>query len=423
MTASTHASPSSGSPSRLSPSMGRRDVLRAGLGSLVLGGAQGLGLAPLFTTAAAAASANLNRILVVVELSGGNDGLNTIVPYGDDAYYRARPRIGIKPQSLRKLDDHFGMQNTMSGFERLYRNGQMAIIHGVGYPQPSFSHFSSMAYWQTAAPNRGSSYGWMGALADVLDPDQQRNYIVNIDTNQSLAIASRNHVPLVFDDPAQFSRALFADQLPVLDPVLKRDVKGTMVNQFMNEITQSAIYSQQLVREAWGSFKTPIDYGLVRFGLDKVAALINAQFPTRLFYLSYRHNAFDTHVYQADLHARLWTYTSDHIAAFMADMARMGRAEDVVLLAFSEFGRRVQENTSQGTDHGTAGPVFVMGKPVRGGFYGQAPSLTKLDDGNMIYTTDFRQVYATLMREWLGVADVRPILGSDFVSLNMFSSV
>ena len=261
MTASTHASPSSGSPSRLSPSMGRRDVLRAGLGSLVLGGAQGLGLAPLFTTAAAAASANLNRILVVVELSGGNDGLNTIVPYGDDAYYRARPRIGIKPQSLRKLDDHFGMQNTMSGFERLYRNGQMAIIHGVGYPQPSFSHFSSMAYWQTAAPNRGSSYGWMGALADVLDPDQQRNYIVNIDTNQSLAIASRNHVPLVFDDPAQFSRALFADQLPVLDPVLKRDVKGTMVNQFMNEITQSAIYSQQLVRPGVVS-KRPLIMGL-----------------------------------------------------------------------------------------------------------------------------------------------------------------
>lgn len=398
----------------------RRDLLRAGFGAVALGGGQAVGLAPLFATSAAAQTPNPNRILVVVELSGGNDGLNTIVPYGDDAYYKARPRIGIKPKDLRRIDDHFGFQNTMSGFERLYNDGQMAIVHGAGYPQPSFSHFSSMAYWHTAAPNRGAPYGWMGALADRLDPEQRNNFLVNIDTNQSLAVMSRNHVPLVFDDPVRFARATFADQAQALDAVLHRKDAESAAAQFMIDISRSAVHSERLVREAWSNFRTPVDYGLVRFGLDKVAALIAAEFPTRLFYLAYRHNAFDTHVYQSDVHARLWTYTADHIAAFMADMQRMGRADDVVLMAFSEFGRRVQENTSQGTDHGTAGPAFIAGKPVRGGQYGKPPSLTNLDDGNLVHTTDYRRIYATLMRDWLGVADTRDILGGDFESLRIF---
>jgi uncharacterized protein (DUF1501 family) len=398
----------------------RRDLLRAGFGAVALGGGQALGLAPLFASSAAAQTRNANRILVVVELSGGNDGLNTIVPYGDDAYYKARPRIGIKPKDVRKIDDHFGFQNTMSGFERLYKDGHMAIVHGAGYPQPSFSHFSSMAYWHTAAPNRGAPYGWMGTLADRMDPERRDNFLVNIDTNQSLAVLSRNHVPLVFDDPARFARATFADQSQALEAVLHRKDADTAASQFMIDISRSAVQSERLVREAWNNFRTPVDYGLVRFGLDKVAALIAADFPTRLFYLAYRHNAFDTHVYQSDVHARLWTYTADHIAAFMADMQRMGRADDVVLMAFSEFGRRVQENTSQGTDHGTAGPAFIAGKPVRGGQFGKPPSLTDLDDGNLIHTTDYRRIYATLMRDWLGVADTRDILGGDFESLRVF---
>jgi uncharacterized protein (DUF1501 family) len=156
------------------------------------------------------------------------------------------------------------------------------------------------------------------------------------------------------------------------------------------------------VRDAWAHYRTPVDYGLVRFGLDRVAALIAADFPTRIYYVAYRNNAFDTHVYQGDVHARLWTYTSDHIAAFMNDMARLGRAQDVVLMAFSEFGRRVKENTSQGTDHGTAGPAFMIGAPVAGGMYGAMPSLTDLTDGNMVFTTDFRRVYATAIQRWMG---------------------
>src|ERR1700724_4148496 len=142
--------------------IGRRDFLRAGFGRL--------GRSPTWAQAAAAQAPPRDRILVVVELSGGNDGLNTVVPYGDDAYYRARPRIGIKPARRRKPDDHFAFQYTMAGLERLYKDGPLAIVHGVGYEQPSFSHFSSMAYWQTAAPNRGDLYGWGGRIGDALDP-------------------------------------------------------------------------------------------------------------------------------------------------------------------------------------------------------------------------------------------------------------
>lgn len=402
--------------------MARRDFLRAGFGSIALGASERVGRAPFWTRAAAAQAARQDRLLVVVELSGGNDGLNTVVPYGDDAYYRARPRIGIKPARLRKLDDHFGFQYTMAGLERLYKDGHMAIVHGVGYEQPSFSHFSSMAYWQTAAPNRGELYGWVGRLADAMDPEGHANYVVNIDTQQSLAVRSRGHVPLVFDDPQKFVRTGFAEEKEQLVAVAARDRAANEAQEFMFGVSRSALDAEQLVRDAWTRYRTPVDYGLVRFGLDRVAALIAADFPTRIFYVAYRNNAFDTHVYQSDVHARLWTYTSDHIAAFIKDMARLGRADDVVLMAFSEFGRRVKENTSQGTDHGTAGPAFMIGAPVIGGQYGKMPSLTDLNDGNMAFTTDYRRVYATAIQSWMGYEDAASVLRGTFEPLPMFKA-
>ena len=394
--------------------IGRRDFLRAGFGSLAFGATGMLWRSPTWAQAAAAQAPPRDRILVVVELSGGNDGLNTVVPYGDDAYYRARPRIGIKPARLRKLDDHFAFQYTMAGLERLYKDGRLAIVHGVGYEQPSFSHFSSMAYWQTAAPNRGDLYGWVGRMADAMDPEGHANYIVNIDTQQSLAVHSRGHVPLVFDDPQKFVRTGFADEKAMLEGVASRGKGANEAQDFLYGVSRSALNAEQIVRDAWAQYRTPIDYGLVRFGLDRVAALIAAEFPTKIYYVAYRNNAFDTHVYQGDVHARLWTYTSDHIAAFMKDVARLGRADDVVLMAFSEFGRRVQENTSQGTDHGTAGPAFVIGAPVKGGQYGKVPSLTELRQGNLVYTTDYRRIYATAINGWMGYEDPASILRGEF---------
>jgi len=401
---------------------GRRDFLRLGAGSLGLGLVGAAGTPALYTPPAEAAAArNSDRILVVVELSGANDGLNTIVPYGDDAYYRARPKLGIRPERLLRLDDHFGMQSTMSGFARLYKDGNLAIVQGVGYDQPSFSHFTSMAYWHTAAPNSGEAYGWLGQLADTLDPQAGGDYLVDVQAGQSLAVQSKSHVPLVFDDPKKFNRAGFHDEHDALGRLVG-DTARSPAQQFLNDVARSAQTAEARVGEACGTYRTPLQYGLFHFGLERVAALIAGGFSTRIYYVSYPNNAFDTHVYQADTHARIWNYTSDHISGFLADMRRIGRGDDVSVLVFSEFGRRVAENANGGTDHGTAAPVFVAGAAVKGGLYGQPPDLIDLDDGNLRHSMDFRRVYATMVQEWMGQEDVRPVLKQPFTGLGLFET-
>jgi uncharacterized protein (DUF1501 family) len=401
----------------------RRDLLRGALFGSGLGLVGGSAAPIVFSRPAEAAKPPANeRILVVVELSGANDGLNTVVPFGDDAYYRARPRLGLPAKGLRKIDDHFGFPARMAGFERLYKDGHMAIVQGVGYEHPSFSHFSSMAYWHTGAPNSGDAYGWLGRLADAIDPTDGGEFLVNVQSGQSLAVRAQHHVPLVFDDPAQFARGGFHDEQATLRAMAPSSEPRNTTEEFLFAVARSAQSAEQRVHEACASYHSPVDYGLARFGLDRVAALIAAGFGTRIFYVSYPRNAFDTHVYQADTHARLLTYVSDHIAAFMADMKRLGRADDVTMMVFSEFGRRVGENANLGTDHGTAGPVFVIGAPVRGGMYGEMPSLTDLDDGNLRYTTDFRRVYTTLITQWMGQADAGAVLRQPFAPFDMLSA-
>ena len=404
--------------------MTRRDLMRAGLLGIGAGAAGTLRVPTLFARAAeavAAQTANEGRILVVYELSGGNDGLNTLVPYGDDAYYNHRPQIGLAADGLRKIDDHFGFNPGMPGFERLYKDGKMAVVHGCGYEDPSFSHFSSMAYWHTAAPNSGEAYGWIGRLADELVPGGTPNFVVNIDSRQSLAVRSREHVPVVFNDPNKFARESFYQEREALGRVAD-DVGGENASRsFLLDIARSANSASALVREAWANYRSPVDYGIVGSDLPKVAALIEADMPTRLYYTAYRNNAFDTHVFQNDLHRRLLTYASDALSGFMQDMERIGRADDVVVMVFSEFGRRVPENVSLGTDHGAANLMFVVGNPVQGGHYGEVPSLTELDEGdNLVYTTDFRRVYATVIEGWLGHGNTREILNGEFEPFDMF---
>ena len=403
----------------------RRELARAGLtGAAALCALGGIPARSVFGRIAHAVAPPReleNRILVVFEMSGGNDGLNTLVPYGDGAYYRHRPTIGLKPDELLKLDDHFGLNPGMLGFERLWQAGDLAIVHGCGYDNPSFSHFASMAYWHTAAPNSGAEHGWVGRLADRMQPGGAPAFIVNVGATQSLAVKSRDHVPVVFDDPEKFRRAGFFEERALFEHVAGDGANGNASRRFLRAIAQSALDASALVREACASYQTPIDYGLVPLDLPKIAALIAADVPARLYYTSFRDNAFDTHVHQNNLHQRLLTYTADAIAAFMADMARIGRAGDVVMLVFSEFGRRVPENTSLGTDHGTAGLMFLIGKPVKGGHYGEVPSLTELVEGdNLRHTTDFRRVYATATAGWLGYQDTRGLLGEDFEPFPMF---
>jgi uncharacterized protein (DUF1501 family) len=357
----------------------------------------------------------------VLELSGGNDGLNTLVPWGDDAYYKHRPNLGVPKKEVRAIDQHFGFSAGMVGFEKLYKDGKLAIVHGCGYENPSFSHFTSMAYWHTAAPNSGEEYGWVGRLADAMAPAAPPNYLVNIGARQSLAVRSQRHVPVVFDDPNKFTQEKFYEEKPILETPAETGVIDNPTRRFLLDTARSARDASALVREAWGKYRSPVDYGIVGLDLPKVAALIAAGMPTRLYYTSYRNNAFDTHVFQSDTHKRLLTYASDAVAAFLRDLQRIGHADDVVVMVFSEFGRRVPENVNLGTDHGTANLMFVAGNSVKGGHYGTPPSLTKLDAGdNLIYTTDFRRVYATMISGWLGYGDTHTMLRGDFQTFDMF---
>ena len=410
--------------SRLSDcGVSRRDMIRIGAGGLGFSLLGGLGPVPFVLNRASleAAAAASNKILVVFEWFGGNDGLNTIVPYGDAMYYKHRPTIGIKERDLLKIDAQFGWHRSMRGMKQLYDEGKVAIVQGVGYDQPSFSHFTSVSFWHTAAPNSGNEYGWLGRAASALDPDGTReNLIVNISDSQTLAVKGENHVPLVFIDPTKFQRGVFAQEKAVLGALsAPREPVGD-AHKYVLEVTRSAAQASELVRAAWSTYRGKDNPDLRLLDLDKVAALIEADFPTKLYYVPLRNSLFDTHVNQASPHDRQLQYCSDAIAGFFQEMKRIGRADDVVMYVHSEFGRRVPENTSLGTDHGTAQVNFVIGNAVKGGLYGKPPSLTNLVLGdNLENTTDFRQVYATLIQQWMG-ADAATVLGQNFTTMDMF---
>jgi uncharacterized protein (DUF1501 family) len=396
----------------------RRDLLRLGAGGIGLGLLGGLGPVPPVLGQASRSAAATGKILVVFEWFGGNDGLNTIVPYGDPVYYRQRPTIGIKEADVLKIDAQFGWHKSMRGMKNLYDDGKVAIVQGVGYDQPSFSHFTSISFWHTAAPNSGDEYGWIGRTASSLDPAGTReNMIVNVAESQTLAVKAAKHVPLVFVDPAAFKRGLFAQEIPVVDALSSQHAPVGDAHRYVLEVTKSAAQASEVVRAAWSRYRAKANPDLRLLDLDKVAALIEADFPTKLYYVPLRNSLFDTHVNQASPHDRQLQYCSDAIEGFFGEMRRIGRAGDVVMYVHSEFGRRVPENTSLGTDHGTAQVNFVIGDAVKGGLYGRPPSLSDLVLGdNLASTTDFRRVYATLIGDWLG-ADAAAVLGQRFETL------
>jgi uncharacterized protein (DUF1501 family) len=272
-------------------------------------------------------------------------------------------------------------------------------------------------------PNGGESLGWLGRLADRTYAPQTRNMIVNVGNQQSLAVRSAQHSPLVFDDPSRFRREGADEEKKALAALSQPRTTTNATLEFLAATAQNATESSDFVRQAASTYRTPVDYGVgggLGGNLQRVASLIAAGMPTRLYYVTYAGNSFDTHVQQMDLHSRLLMYTADAVRGFMEDMKRLGRDQDVAMMIFTEFGRRVEENGSLGTDHGTATPMFIIGKGVKGGFYGQPPSLTDLDDGNLKMTTDFRRVYATMIREWLGYDDTAAVLKGQFAPLRVF---
>jgi len=402
----------------------RRQALKIGARGIALGLAGGgiSALPPLFGATSEAVAATPGKILVVFEWFGGYDGLSTFVPYGDDALYRQRPNIGVREADVLKVDDHFGFQKSMLGMHRLWDEGNVAVIHGAGYDQPSFSHFTSSSYWHTGAPNSGEEYGWYGRTADALDPHGTPNYLVNISATQTLAVRAREHVPVVFDDPSSFTRAVFHPERPLIDNLDHGQVARNDVHQFMLDVNRSARDASALVSQAWESYNASRNPDLRLLDLDKVVALIENDFPARLYYVRLQGSLFDTHVNQESPHNRQVQYCSDAVWGFFEEMKRIGKQDQVAIFVHSEFGRRVPENTNLGTDHGTANVAFVLGGGVKGGQYSTPVSLTDLVLGdNLQHTVDFRNVYATLIEEFLGHKKSEAILGDKFKTLGMFT--
>lgn len=406
--------------------LSRREMLRAGL--LGIGISGGL---PIFLEQASRAQAarllegapenHPERILVVLELAGGNDGLNTVVPFGDDKYYKARPSLGVRPPQVLKLDDHYGLHPSCEGLRRMFADGHMAIVHGCGYPNPNLSHFTAMEWWHTAMPHGSDPFGWLGRYADARDPKGTENYIVNIADKESLAIHSDKHSPVVFKDPKKFGRVGTPAQQKVFEVFGKVHPTSNASLQFTRTVSRTATAGAAQVRNACAEYRTMIDYGSdndLTLDLKKVSAMIAAGLPTRIYYVSM--GGYDTHAAQAGVHQVNLIYLSDAVRGFFADIKRLGRANDVAMMIFTEFGRRVAENASKGTDHGTATPMYVLGEPVKGGFYGKPVSLADLDDGNLKMTTDFRSVYATMLEGWLGFDQSAKILKGSFAPLPIF---
>jgi uncharacterized protein (DUF1501 family) len=405
----------------------RRNLLKVGLGALPV--ISLAGTMPAFVPQFAFAETGKrpdksnDNILVVLQLTGGNDGLNTVIPFADDAYHRARPRIGFDKNVIR-LDDHFGLNPSLSLLKTVYDQGHLAIINGCGYPKPSRSHFRSMEIWQTANPVKSQPTGWLGHFLDhAARGGLPPVFPLNIGTELPQALVGEG-TPVPSIEKLEDFR-LKSDLLPdqaLRDRELVMQFNNTSDDQspalkFLSRQATNAIIATDKVHNLANQNSSSFYYGFEQLGrqLQLISNLIAANSGTRLFYLQF--GSFDTHAQQVQMQSTLFAQLAQALFAFHQDLEQKKLLDKVTLMCFSEFGRRVAENSSQGTDHGAAAPMFVMGGKVKGGLHGKMPSLTDLDDGDLKYTTDFRRVYATLLDKWLN-ADSAKVLGAKFETIS-----
>jgi uncharacterized protein (DUF1501 family) len=408
----------------------RRDFLRLGLGSstlLACGSSVPLFLARSARALAAQPAGAKGSVLVVVQLDGGNDGLNTVVPFKDDDYRKHRPRLRLDEKSVAKIDDHVGLHPALRGFTKLLQEQKLAVVQSVGYPNPNRSHFESMAIWQTARLDGASDTpGWLARFLDAIPVvpggDVPAMHLSGELLPQALAGANR-HVPSLAS-LEQFRRRLgvpegsgAAAQRVALDEAARRQ-RGTpgSLLEFVERsaaLTYASSARLESVAGRGADATYPEFYGLAR-RLRVIAQLIQAGLDTAIYYTQLGN--FDTHANQLGNHENLLREVGDSLQAFVNDLTMSGDARRVLVLVFSEFGRRLAENASGGTDHGTAAPVFVLGPAVKAGLHGPYPNLRDLQDGDPKHAIDFRRVYATLLQGWLG-GPADKVLGSKFEQL------
>jgi len=358
------------------------------------------------------------RTLVLLQLSGGNDGLSLLVPYTDDAYYRARSSTAISSGASLRLDERRALHPELGRLREHFDQGEVAFVEGVGYPEPNRSHFASLDIWHTAnLQGRSSGEGWVGRLmAELYRKDADPNHVVHIGTSLPYSLRSTDHPPTCFANPASYRWVKNEQALGEYDTDAG---EGTSSLDFVRAVMRDAHLSSRAMRTAAATYRARAEYPdrePLAEALHTAAAMIHGGLGTRV--ISVELGGFDTHVDQRASHTNLMGRLDRSLSAFLRDLQGTSAGRNTIVAAFSEFGRRVAENGSGGTDHGTAGVLMVAGESVKGGFYGKSPSLTKLDElGDLRFTTDFRSVYATAIERWMGCAS-KPVLGERFEPLD-----
>jgi len=393
--------------------MDRRKFLRhlglltgAGTVSMTLGNIPVKAFARPFMSA----SSPGGRVLVLIQLSGGNDGLNTVIPYADPNYHNMRPSIRLRDTQVLRLSSSIGLHPSLGSLKNFYDEGQVAVVQNVGYPNPDRSHFRSTDIWLSASDSEDYiEDGWVGRFLANAFPDPEtfntsHPMAIQIGASQSMLLqcTCQGQMGISFEDPNQFYQLIngaTADNDPP-PPTLA----GEQLS-FIKQIAAQSIQYAQIIKDAADSIENRVQYPNTSLGrqLAIVAELIGGGLETPVYLTSM--GGFDTHSNQSGSHANLLQNLSDSVSAFIQDLKLMGEGDRAVVMTFSEFGRRVEQNGSGGTDHGTAAPLFVIGQNVNGGIFGKNPDLAELDNnGDLIYEFDFRQIYATLLQDHLGMA-------------------
>lgn len=368
------------------------------------------------------ASAIRDKALVVIQLSGGNDCLNTVVPYTNSSYYDFRPTVHIAPEDVLPLDDTLGFNPHMEPIKRLWEAGKVAVINGIGYPHPDRSHFRSMDIWHTAEPEKIGKEGWLGRAIRELDPKGD-NVLTGINFGRGLPralgcrgvpVASVGNLDTYGLFPDLQDAGLRESALETFAKMYGGATGQDVVRTFLGQTATDALKGADILRTAPAQYTSTVTYpdSPIAQNLKSMAQVLCADLGTRIYYTQY--GSFDTHSGELATHAKLWKDVSGAVGALMDDLQEHGRADDVVMLIFSEFGRRIRDNGS-GCDHGSGGVAFVVGNAVQGGMYGEYPSL-KIEDqleGDLHFNNDFRCTYTTLLEQWLGL-EARPIVNGQF---------
>lgn len=368
-----------------------------------------------------------DTILVVVQLTGGNDGLNTVIPYADPEYQKLRPTIAIAKDQIKKINDSIGLHPAMDGLAGLLQDRALCVVQGVGYPNPSQSHFRSMDVWQAASTHEQLSEGWIGkALKQkpcgafhVADGNESAPLALNGAAARVPSITSLEDFQL---KTTAASGKDNKNQKKLIESAAKMPSKPGLLD-FVQKTALSTYASSQRLQEIGKNYQPKEPYpqtGLAN-RLKLAAQLIDAGLGARIFYVSI--DGFDTHANEggaAGAHANLWTEVSGAITSFFKDLAARGHRDRVLIMTFSEFGRRAKENGSKGTDHGSGAPMLLVGGKVKPGLVGDHPSLSKLEMGNLKHAIDFRQVYAAVLERWLGIASEK-VLGEKYKAVELFS--